>query len=624
MHRLLITIIALISFLAAAASTAQEPQRIALLIGNQKYDSSVGALKNPHNDIALVGAALRKQGFTVLPLVHDARRTTILGGVRELVRRLNGAGAGAVGFIYYSGHGAAEKDTRINYLIPVDASEPGSAQFWDASVKLDDILRLLEGARNAAKFVVFDACRNELQLRERTSDKGLIPVSEHQGMFIAYATAPGRTASDRGATSGPYAAALAAELDKPGLDHLNLFQNVKETVLASTGGAQQPWESNGLGRRVMLTPQPKVMPAKAGETGTTASPGTGAVDAAERAWGLVRDSRNPAVLETFAKQFPGTVHAALAQERLTDLQHAAQAAKTQAEQQRAEQQRLAMLQKEEGDRKRVEAEAKRRDDEEAARGVPQVGRTFRDCPACPEMVVVPAGSFTMGSPASEPDRSADEGPQRKVTIARPFAAGRFEVTFAELDACVAGGGCNSIPFDQGWGRGKRPVINVSWDDAKEYVAWLSRKTGATYRLLTEAEWEYAARAGTTRLFSTGPTITAAQANFDGNVTYGGSAKGQYRQRTIDVGSFKPNAFGLYDMHGNVSEWVEDCYVNTYAGAPTDGSFIAAPSCSDRVLRGGSWDNDAQFLRAANRNSNQPGSRLFTNGFRLARTLIHTP
>src|SRR5215470_2255855 len=241
----------------SSAAVAQAEKRIALLIGNQTYDPSVGILKNPHNDIAVVGQALAKQGFEVLPPIKDARRNAILGGVRELVRRLNVAGEGAIGFLYYSGHGAAEKDTNINYLIPVDAKEPGTTAFWDESLKLDDILRLLDGARSAARFIVFDACRNELQLPTKDTTKGLVPVAEQQGMFIAYASAPGRTASDRGDKSGPYAAALAAELSKPGLDHLNLFQNVKEAVLASTGGAQQPWESNGLGRRIYLTGQAK-------------------------------------------------------------------------------------------------------------------------------------------------------------------------------------------------------------------------------------------------------------------------------------------------------------------------------------------------------------------------------
>jgi len=176
---------------------AQSEKRIALLIGNRAYDASVGVLKNPHNDIAVVGEALAKQGFEVLPTIKDARRSAILSAVRELARRLNAAGAGAIGFLYYSGHGAAEKDTNVNYLIPIDASDPGTSAFWDDSIKLDDILKLLDGARSAAKFIVFDACRNELQLPTKDTTKGLVPVAEQQGMFIAYASAPGRTASDR-------------------------------------------------------------------------------------------------------------------------------------------------------------------------------------------------------------------------------------------------------------------------------------------------------------------------------------------------------------------------------------------------------------------------------------------
>ena len=213
------------------------------------------------------------------------------------------------------------------------------------------------------------------------------------------------------------------------------------------------------------------------------------------------------------------------------------------------------------------AEAQKR--RETAPAHPQA-RTFRDCPNCPEMAVVPAGEFLMGSPESERGRGKDEGPQRKVVFAQPFAVGKFEVTFSEWDACAAENGCKHKPGDETWGRGKRPVINVSWDDAKEYVAWLARKTGKPYRLLTEAEWEYAARGVTSASgphppFSTGPTINYRQANYDANFKYGvGGQQGVYRQKTMDVGTFPKNAFGLHDMHGNVWEWVEDCYKDSYA------------------------------------------------------------
>ena len=249
------------------------------------------------------------------------------------------------------------------------------------------------------------------------------------------------------------------------------------------------------------------------------------------------------------------------------------------------------------------------------------GKQFRDCADCPQMVVIPAGSFTMGSPPNERYRSGDEGPQHRVTIWRPFAVGRYEVTFAQWDACVSAGGCRHRPNDRGWGRGPRPVMSVSWRDAKAYVGWLSRKTGKRYRLLSEAEWEYAARAGTTGPFHFGSTISTDRANYNGTDTYGSGRKGIYRRKTVPVGRFPANAFGLHDMHGNVWEWVEDCSHKSYRGAPADGRpWTAGGNCSRRVLRGGSWVNVPRYLRAAFRSRLTAGNRDGYVGFRIARTL----
>jgi formylglycine-generating enzyme required for sulfatase activity len=252
-------------------------------------------------------------------------------------------------------------------------------------------------------------------------------------------------------------------------------------------------------------------------------------------------------------------------------------------------------------------------------------RQFRDCAICPEMVVVPAGEFLMGSPEHERGRGKDEGPQHRVEIRSPFAVGKFEVTFAQWDACVGEGGCEHKPGDEGWGRGRRPVINVSWNDAKQFVAWLTKKSGKPYRLLTEAEWEYAARATTqaaeaSQPFSTGATINYKQANYDANFTYGDGRMGVYRQKTLDVGSLPKNAFGLYDMHGNAWEWVEDCYKDNYDGAPTDGSAVNSPDCSLRILRGGAWNYQPQYLRSAYRYATAPGVRMENAGLRVARVL----
>jgi formylglycine-generating enzyme required for sulfatase activity len=239
------------------------------------------------------------------------------------------------------------------------------------------------------------------------------------------------------------------------------------------------------------------------------------------------------------------------------------------------------------------------------------------------MIAVPAGTFLMGSPAGELQRSADEGPQQQIAIPKMFAVGRSEVSFEEWFACVAEGGCNAYrPGDYGWGAGKRPVINVSWTDAKAYVKWLSAKTGATYRLLSESEREYVARgcaspACPSTPFWFGKEIAPARANYDWRYSYDGSAKAQPPRRTVATDASEPNPFGLLHVHGNVWEWVEDCYHDSYIGAPTNGTAWEEADCKKRVLRGGSWDGNP---RSALRQWDYSVFRGLNVGFRVARTL----
>ena len=245
------------------------------------------------------------------------------------------------------------------------------------------------------------------------------------------------------------------------------------------------------------------------------------------------------------------------------------------------------------------------------------GDTFRDCPECPELVVVQAGSFMMGSPVGERGRFINEGPLHEVRIDYPLAAGVYAVTFDEWDACVSDGGCGGYrPDDKGWGRGTRPVINVSWEDAQMYVKWLSWKTGKGYRLLSESEWEYVARSGTRTRYWWGDEIDRNRANCNE------CGSRWDNKRTAPVGSFSANAFGLYDVHGNVQEWVEDCWNDSYDGAPTDGSAWVSKDCDcyQRVLRGGSWNNKPRNHRSANRLRYYADSRKLNVGFRVAQTL----
>jgi formylglycine-generating enzyme required for sulfatase activity len=241
--------------------------------------------------------------------------------------------------------------------------------------------------------------------------------------------------------------------------------------------------------------------------------------------------------------------------------------------------------------------------------------SFRECATdCPEMIVIPAGTFTMGSPDTGEGRYDTEGPQHEVTIAKPFAASKYDVTLADWDVCVSVGGCPQAG-DSGFGRGTRPVIHVSWDDAQTYVAWLSKMTGQPYRLLTEAEWEYAARAGTETAYFWGDEVGS------GNAACDGCGSQWDNQQTAPVGSFAANTFGLHDMAGNVWQWVEDCYHASYNGAPGDGSAWTSGDCSRRVVRGGSWANPPAGMRSAFRNWAGIGNRGGSLGFRIGRTLI---
>lgn len=284
---------------------------------------------------------------------------------------------------------------------------------------------------------------------------------------------------------------------------------------------------------------------------------------------------------------------------------------------------------------------------------PGSGESFRDidAPWSPEMVVVPAGSFMMGTAQAEiealikEDRSWArlfllEAPRHEVTIAKPFAIGRYAVTLGEFGAFVKETGyslpdegftCEGGDWDVHKGSSFRnpgfaqddsyPVVCVNWRDAKAYAEWLSDKTGKEYRLPSEAEWEYACRAGTQTPFWWGSPISTDQANYDGNGTFGGGKKGEYRQKSVPVNSFQPNPWGLYQVHGNVWEWCEDCWNEGYTGAPCDGSAWTSGDCSQRVTRGGSWDMDPQYHRSASRDRNDPaGDRSSIEGFRVVRAL----
>jgi formylglycine-generating enzyme required for sulfatase activity len=615
--------------LSLIAGPAYAEKRIALVIGNKDYKSGVGALTNPLNDIRVVGDALRSVGFEVLKPVENATRDGMLSAIYGFASALKAAGPDAVGFLYYSGHGVASAGE--NYLIPVDVTEPSSERLRIQGVKQSEVLAILhDEAPNAAHYLVLDACRNTL--KGARGAKGFVAVGQQNGVLVAFSTEPGSTASDIGDGSGPYAAALASELTKPGQTDLIMFHNVRIDVMDKTKSEQVPWTEDGIQRRE----RPVFARAPDFNKPVNAPPAVTTSNEAAQAWAAAKDTTSTVVLEAFIRRYGDGFYGDLARARLEELKKVDQPGQSESGSSNPNSQGTistvlgwfsgsspsspggpcgaALVSLSSRSPQPLSA------NEECALKPKDV---FKECDKCPEMVVVPAGRFTMGSSEGEIERYDNEGPQHRVTISRPFAVGRFSVTFDEWDACVADGGCDNYkPSDLGWGRGWRPVINVSWDDAKSYIAWLSLKTGKTYRLPSESEREYVTRAGTTTPFWWGSSISTSQANYEGNYTYRNGAKGEYRQKTLPVDAFQANPWGLYQVHGNVWEWVEDCWHDSYAGAPADGSAWISGDCKDRVDRGGSWGFYPGNLRAASRGRLTADNRGYNIGvgFRLARTL----
>jgi formylglycine-generating enzyme required for sulfatase activity len=564
---------ALLLGLLSPYTPAVAETRLALIVTNARYPIEVGALANPHKDGDLIAAALKGVGFAQnnIAIVRDTDQAALRLAMAEFIERIEKAGPQAVAFFYYSGHGAADRTDRgENYLIPVGAKITLARQLPILGVSLTEITKSLERVPAKARFVVVDACRNVAFTKGiKDAHKGFVAERRLDGIIVAFATRPGETAED----NNIYAGALASVLPTPGLTAEQVFKETQLKVADLSKGQQIPWIEDGLLTRFRF----KEAVAAAAPPPSQPAPLAPAQPAA------------PVAPQPPPPSRCNGVEALVGSERRCLK--------------------------------------------------PGSGKSewFKDCPYCPEMVVVPAGRFTTGSPVDEPERW-DWEDQVSVAIGQPFAVGRFPVTRTEFAVFVSAtahenDGCK-ILMDNDWKQQadrswrspgfwqteRHPAVCINWNDAKAYVTWLSSETGKTYQLLSEAEREYAARAGTTKPFWWGSTITASQANYDGNYIYAGGSKGEYRKATVSVESFSANPWGLYNVHGNVSEWTEDCWNDKHVGNPGDGNARMAGDCSSRVDRGGSWVNHPRFLRSAVRFRGVPDVRISTRGFRVARTL----
>lgn len=566
----------------ALAQAGATPARLALVIGNAAYREA--PLANPVTDSRAVAEALRQGDFDVT-MVENADRAGLeraLAAFREKLTR------GAHVVVFYAGHAVQHRGR--NFLAAVDANIRSPGDLGRDASDFDGLLDALIVSRPASAVVVLDAARDNPWQAALGNRKGLAPIEPLENIAVMAPVAPGRTQAETPGRTDPAIAEWLKAIRTPGLDMAAALTRTRDAVARATRRKQQVWISSPPAAGLVVTPNGKPAAIAQATRGVIMAPPPPGPQSDQLGpyelsfWETIRNSENPAEYRAYLDAYPNGRFASLARTREEFYRTRGQARPT------------------------SPAPAQTASATQARPGAtPAPARPLRDCEDCPELTLLPAGTFEMGSN----EMFEFEKPVRSVAIGRPFYIGTREVTFAEWDACVAEGGCSHRPSDRNLGRGRRPVTDIHWNDAGAYVVWLSLKTGRKYRLPTEAEWEYAARAGTTTSYPWGNTIDKEKANCVG-------CNAQPRRQAIEVGQFPPNGFGLYDMAGNAAEWVADCWSESYRSSPRDGSAYSPPGCRERVLRGGSFNNDPRYLRSAARFKYESDVRFYTNGFRVVR------
>lgn len=603
--------------LLIAEPLAAQGRRVALVIGNSTYQH-IPTLKNPGNDARDISAALRELGFEViegLNLNYESMRRAIL----EFSQRLEGSD---VGLLFYAGHGIQYSDQ--NYLVPTDAK---LKHIRDIDLQLMDLSRVLDQMERetSTRIIILDACRDNPFLGSISSpqatplklSRGLSQIGGGAGSFIAFATKPGDVAIDGGeASNSPFTGALKSHIRKAGVSINEIMIEVRRDVMATTGQRQIPWEHSSLTNPFFFSSAaPAQLPAANLKQ-----------ELVERTWEEVRAADRIGIYRAFIDAFPDSLHSRLALGRILELGKREAPTRTQRVNQTTGRTGTAPQLPEQRDfATRLPAVAQSRSTLPVADSQKGANEKtpFRDCDECPLVVSIDPGNFVMGSNTSEQGRQVNEGPPREVRITRGFGISVYEVSVAEYSACVKDGACVQPQASAQASLGplgdmlnaRRPVTNVTWNDAQNYTNWLSQKTGWRYKLPSEAEWEYVARAGASTPFSWGDVASFEHVNCIGCI---GSDKRRY---TNIVGQMPANDFGVHDMHGNVWEWVADCWHKNYARAPNSHwAWLDRDlgDCSRRVLRGGSWSNSPNELRSAYRLSGKTSARGELIGFRVTR------
>ncbi len=584
-------------------------KRTALVIGNSAYPNA--PLKNPVNDAQDMAAVLKASGFTVA-IALDADQRKMEEVIAEFGRKLREGGAG---LFYYAGHGIQMDGT--NYLIPVDAAIETPSDIRYKAVDAGWVLGKMGDAANGLNIIILDACRNNPFARSsRAVDQGLAKMDAPTGSIIAYATAPGSVAADGDGRNGIFTRNLMHYIQQPRMKVEDVFKNTRMAVMKETDNRQTPWESSSLmGNFYFNTSDGEAMAALPPADSVIFPPEAkdiGELDdvikkreKAQQKWAEWQKDMGA----QYEKAAGYDANALLTpEEKIVFWKHFSAAfGSDNPYSEEDDSMRQKAMEREAFWQETIQTP---RSDDVSVPNVP-IAATMANSIGM-EFVLIKPGAFQMGSHPGETNRGKDET-RHQVTLSRGFYLQTTEVTQGQWESVMDDN--PSIFSDCGE---DCPVENISWQETQEFIDKLNRREGKTYRLPTEAEWEFAARSGTRTPFHTGNCLSADQANYDGNFPMDGCSTGPQRLAIIAVKSFLPNAWGLYDMHGNVWEWCQDWYGKYPSHSVKDP--VGPSSGEKKVLRGGAWNGYASNCRSANRIGYKPEERYGNFGFRLALTV----
>lgn len=634
------------SFKRKTDNSNQFTTRTALVIGNSKYDSR--PLRNPVNDARAIAAQLKKNGFEVT-LETDTTKRQMVRAIKRFGKELR---AGGAGLFYYSGHGIQIGGR--NYLLPVDVAIESESDVEHEAVAASRVLGKMEDASNGLNIVILDACRDnpfkKSFSRSAAANNGLARMDAPTGSFIAYATKPGSVASDGNTNHSPYTSALLKFMVQPNLTIEQLFKEVRKSVIQETNKKQTPWESSSLVGSFSFAGNAAPLKAVVSTPSPTTSNPSYSINAEELLWKTASESGTRSDYEYFLQEYPSSPFASVAHLKIRQLNVDVEKS-TLTIQTKPSSAVIKLLNTKPAYTPGMKLKPGRYEIEVSADGYelkkqwvaipasenvevsitlqslgPKAGDTYTDPTTGIEFVYIPGGCFQMGSPSSSnvANREEDEGPVHEVCV-DGFFMGKYEVTNEQYRRYQSSH--NSKDY---WGNnlnGKnQPAVYVGWDDAGSFGSWLTTNTGKTFRLPTEAEWEYAARAGsiTPRYWGDDPDAACSYGNVRDRTTSRVNEDFTWENHNCDdgyavpapVGSFKPNNFGLHDMLGNVTEWTQDWYgENYYSSSPRKNPH--GPSSGDsRVIRGGSWRSTPGYVRSEVRLKKRPDFRHDYLGFRL--------